>query len=105
MKTFKTVTTQKVTTLVCDGCGLEANADGDYEFHEFISINHDCGYGSIHGNGNQIDIDLCQQCFADMCGDVLTVIDHLDNQSTDSLEDTLEYNNISSSHHTIKAED
>jgi hypothetical protein len=94
MKTFKTVTMQKVTTLVCDGCGLEVNADGGYEFQEFISINHDCGYGSIHGDGNQIDIDLCQQCFADMCGDVLTVIAPLDNQSTDSLEDTLEYNNI-----------
>lgn len=29
-----------------------------------------------------------------MCGDVLTVIDPVDNQSTDSLEESLEYNNI-----------
>lgn len=85
---------QKVTTLVCDGCGLEANADGDYEFQEFISINHDCGYGSIHGDGNQIDIDLCQKCFADMCGNVLRVTDPLDKQQTDFIEDTLEDSNI-----------
>jgi hypothetical protein len=44
MKTFETVTTQKVNSMVCDGCG----------------------YGSIHGDGNKIETDLCQQCFADM---------------------------------------
>lgn len=94
MKTFKTVTTQEISTVICDGCGLEANCDGDYEFHEFISISHHCGYGSIHGDGKQIKADLCQQCFSDMCGDVLKVIDPLDNESTNSTEDILEYNNI-----------
>ena len=97
MKTFKTVTMQKVTTLVCDGCGLDTNADGDYDFQEFISINHDCGYGSIHGDGNQIDIDLCQQCFADMCGDTLRVMDKSnsiaeDNESSETNQ--LKYSNI-----------
>jgi len=47
MKTFKTVTTQKITALVCESCGLEEKPD-DYEFHEFISVNQRCGYGSIH---------------------------------------------------------
>ena len=76
MKTFETVTTQKLTSLVCDGCGIEASTDGDYEFQEFITINHRCGYGSIHGDGTQITTDLCQQCFADMCGDSLKLIDN-----------------------------
>ena len=31
MKTFKTVTTQALTTLVCDGCGLQASANSDYD--------------------------------------------------------------------------
>lgn len=75
MKTFKTVTTQELMTVACDSCGLQASADGDYEFHEFLSIAHHCGYGSIHGDGRQINIDLCQQCFADMCGDALRVTD------------------------------
>lgn len=73
MKTFKTITTQELTTLICDGCGLQASADDDFEFHEFISIAHHCGYSSIHGDGKQISVDLCQQCFADICGDILRV--------------------------------
>lgn len=84
MKIFKTVITQKVTTLVCDGCGLEATADGDYEFQEFISISHHCGYGSIHDDGKKIETDLCQQCFADMCGDTLRVTEETDSFTDDS---------------------
>ena len=94
MRDFKTVKRQEVIKLTCDGCGLQASADGDYEFQEFISVERTCGYGSIHGDGKQIDIDLCQQCFADMCGDTLTIIDPLDNQDSNSYEDTLEYQNI-----------
>jgi len=97
MKIYKTVTTQKVTSLVCDGCGLEASTDGDYELQEFISVNHCCGYGSIHGDSKQIDIDLCQQCFADMCRDALRVTDKSNslaenNESTKTNQ--LEYSNI-----------
>ena len=94
MRDFKTVKRQEVIKLTCDGCGLQASADGDYEFQEFISVKRTCGYGSIHGDGKQIDIDLCQQCFADMCGDTLTIIGPLDNQDSNSYEDTLEYQNI-----------
>ena len=42
------------------------------------------GYGSIHGDGMQVSIDLCQHCFAGMCGDILTVTDPLDNLTTKS---------------------
>jgi hypothetical protein len=97
MKIFETVTTQKISTVVCDGCGLEANADSGYEFQEFTSVSHQCGYGSIHGDGKQIDIDLCQQCFADMCGDTLRVTDEsnkLTKEEESSETNPLEYNNI-----------
>ena len=96
MKTFKKVTTQKIATIVCDSCGLQASAESDYEFHEFVSIKHHCGYSSIHGDGKHIYIDLCQQCFADMCGDSLWVGDK--NRSEDFDEgcetERLEYSNI-----------
>lgn len=99
MKTFETVTTQKLTSMVCDGCGLEASKDADYEFQEFITINHRCGYGLIHADGTQIATDLCQQCFADMCGDSLRRVD--DNAISNATEDNemnvsskLEYGNI-----------
>jgi hypothetical protein len=97
MKTFKTVTTQELTAMVCDGCGLQASVGSDYDFHEFISIAHHCGYSSIHGDGKQIGIDLCQQCFADMCGDTLRVTDESNtpaenNESSET--NPLEYSNI-----------
>lgn len=94
MKNFKTVTRQVVINLICDGCGLQASADGDYEFQEFISIDHHCGYSSIHGDGKQIDIDLCQQCFADMCGDTLRVRDERNSIAKDNERNQLEYSNI-----------
>ena len=97
MKTFKTVTTQALTTLVCDGCGLQASADADYEFHEFISVNQRCGYGSIHGDGKKIDIDLCQKCFSDMCGNTLRVTDDsnsITEENKISETNLLEYKNI-----------
>jgi hypothetical protein len=97
MKTFKTVTTKELTAMVCDGCGLQASAGSDYDFHEFISIAHHCGYSSIHGDGKQISIDLCQQCFADMCGDTLRVMDESNTpaENNESSETTrLEYSNI-----------
>jgi hypothetical protein len=94
MRTFKTVTTQELTAVVCDGCSLQASTDGDYEFHEFISIAHHCGYDSIHGDSKQIEIDLCQQCFADMCGDTLRVTDESNAPTEYSDNEQLEYSNI-----------
>ena len=94
MKKHITVSHQEVCELICDGCGLEASVDEGYEFGEFITIEHRCGYGAIHGDGKQITMDICQHCFAGMCGDALTITDPVDNQSTDAPEESLEYNNI-----------
>lgn len=94
MKKYKTVIKQEITELVCDGCGLEAYAHEGYEFSEFISIVHKCGYGAIHGDGKKLLIDLCQHCFADMCGDTLTTVDPIENQASEPCKNTLEYQNI-----------
>ncbi|MGB2741216.1 MAG: hypothetical protein WBC60_11770 [Cognaticolwellia sp.] len=97
MRELKAVQRQEIIKLICDGCGIQASVDGDYEFHEFISIRRHCGYGSIHGDGRQIDIDLCQQCFADMCGDTLRVTGESNaptEYSESSHKEQLEYSNI-----------
>jgi antitoxin CcdA len=94
MKNFKTVMQQEVIELICDSCGLKAGVDERYEFSEFIRIEHRCGYGAIHGDGKQLSIDLCQHCFANMCGDTLTIIDPVDNQTTESAEGTFEQGNL-----------
>lgn len=83
MKHFEDKVVKVISELICDGCGEQATPD-DCTFHEFISINHRCGYGSIHGDGNQFNIDLCQQCFADMCGDSLTVSEPRDDEQGES---------------------
>jgi len=95
MKKYKTIVQHEVTQLTCDACGLEAYDDAGYEFREFITIEHQCGYGSIHGDDKQLSIGLCQQCFANMCGDTLKIIDSLGSQPLEpSSKDTLEYDNI-----------
>lgn len=91
MKKFIGKMIKEVLTLLCDGCGEQASQD-DYTFHEFISINHHCGYSSIHGDGNQLSIDLCQQCFATMCGGSLKITEPT-NEEGDNKE-LLEYHNI-----------
>jgi hypothetical protein len=94
MKKFKFIKQREVIKLLCDCCGLEASVDEGYEFSEFITIEHRCGYGAIHGDGMKISIDLCQHCFAGMCGDIVTIIDPFDEQVTEGEEEFLEYDNI-----------
>jgi len=97
MKSFKAVKRQEVIKLTCDGCSLEAIVNEGYEFSEFITIGHKCGYGAIHGDGKQLSVDLCQHCFADMCGDSLRVTDESNahtEYSESSDKEQLEYSNI-----------
>ena len=49
MKKYKAVKRQIVSAFICDGCGLESSIDEGFEFSEFITIEHRCGYGAIHG--------------------------------------------------------
>ena len=97
MKHFEDKVVKVISKLTCDSCGEEAIPE-DYTFQEFISVNHRCGYDSIHGDGNQLSIDLCQQCFADMCGDSLTVIEpndeKHDSDSRIDVKDILSANKI-----------
>jgi hypothetical protein len=93
MQNFEDKVVKVISHLTCDGCGLQATPS-DFEFHEFISINHRCGYSSIHGDGNQLNIDLCQQCFSDMCSDSLAITaPDIDKEKHDG-EEALKYHNI-----------
>ena len=50
--------------------------DIDCEFHEFTSIEYEAGYGSIFGDRNKVEIDLCQRCMKELLGPWLRVTDH-----------------------------
>jgi hypothetical protein len=62
--------------LVCDRCGREAELDDtDCEFHEFTSLAYKAGYGSVLGDGNNIELDLCQHCVKETLGTWLRITD------------------------------
>jgi len=56
----------------CDRCGRLAEL-GEVEFHEAISIESKAGYGSIFGDGNDVQVDLCQHCLKTTLGPWLRV--------------------------------
>jgi hypothetical protein len=58
--------------LTCDRCGVRHAHPGS-EFFEFTSIAYRAGYGSIFGDGNQVEVDLCQSCLKDTLGPWLRV--------------------------------
>jgi antitoxin CcdA len=58
--------------LRCDRCGLLSEAV-DVEFSEFASIDMKAGYGSIFGDGNDVQVDLCQHCVKAVLGGWLRV--------------------------------
>lgn len=65
-----------VQNLICDRCGGEAELDDqDCEFHEFTSIQYRAGYGSIFGDGNRVEVDLCQHCVKDTLGTWIRITD------------------------------
>jgi len=49
-------------SITCDVCGVTYTDDDDFELQEFVHIVHECGYGSIFGDGNTITLDICQYC-------------------------------------------
>lgn len=57
----------KIKSIECDFC--KKVYSNEFEIDEFISFYHYCGYGSIFGDGNEIEIDICQQCFLKMLKD------------------------------------
>lgn len=65
-----------VKQIRCDRCGRLAEVgDAELEFQEFVSIDLNAGYASIFGDGNHVQVDLCQHCLKDVLGRWLRVVD------------------------------
>jgi antitoxin CcdA len=57
----------KIESMTCDKCGTEYNYEDDmFECQEFHHINFVGGYGSVFGDGDQIECDICQDCLKKM---------------------------------------
>jgi hypothetical protein len=61
-----------VKQLICDKCGLKASVD-EHEFHNFVSLDFDCTWGSSLGDGHHVDLDLCHACVKETLGPWLRV--------------------------------
>ena len=67
---FKTVSV--VHQIRCDRYGEEAEFS-EFGLDQMTSIGFDTGYGSIFGDGNRVDMDLCETCVRDTLGSWLQV--------------------------------
>lgn len=61
-----------VCAITCDRCRVEVQR-GKTGFDAIVSIHIDAGYGSIFGDGNRVEIDLCEKCLKGNLGTWLRV--------------------------------
>jgi hypothetical protein len=61
-----------VDQIKCDRCGKVTQRD-ELTFHAMTSIGFTAGYASIFGDGNRVEIDLCEPCLKDVLGEWLRV--------------------------------
>jgi hypothetical protein len=58
---------------ICDRCGRVIRTSDYVEDQERISIDFTAGYGSVFGDGNRVQADLCQHCVRKVLGRWLRV--------------------------------
>ena len=69
MKKFSKKTIKVVSSIQCDCCKQEF--DTPVELAEFLTLDTVAGYNSIFGDGNKIQLDLCQYCLEEKLGDLI----------------------------------
>lgn len=73
MRQTRTKTVQEEIT-VCDRCHREMLPDStDCEHQERIAIRFRAGYGSVFGDGNLVEGDICQHCLKEVLGKYLRI--------------------------------
>ena len=70
MLTFTTRTIEEQVPLecVCDRCGKKIAPDDVIEWEGKYLIRFTGGYGSVFGDEEQIECDLCQACLHELIG-------------------------------------
>jgi len=66
----KKIKQTEVVGYKCDCCGKVFMHEMDlYECQEFFHIRHTGGFGSVFGDGDTVELDICQSCFKHKLGD------------------------------------
>ena len=70
MLTFATRTREEQVPVecVCDRCGKKITPDDVFEWEEKYLVRFTGGYGSVFGDGEQIECDLCQAFLSELIG-------------------------------------
>ena len=67
MITLREIAAMEPVSITCDRCGRNTeNEPGNFEFAEYLTIKHTCGYGSIIGDDTILQVDLCQHCVKEL---------------------------------------
>jgi hypothetical protein len=75
MKNFKEITTEleQLHSITCDCCKEEYLGKDTFELEEFLSLSQVCGYESVFGDGNTLELDLCQHCVKKLLEDYIRI--------------------------------
>jgi NMD protein affecting ribosome stability and mRNA decay len=80
MKNYREIKMETVekhlVSIVCDVCEREVKEV--FEAQEFINVRFTGGYGSIFGDGDTFECDLCQHCIEKTLGKYLRKVGSLD---------------------------
>lgn len=60
-----------IVSVTCDCCGKEYPDKMDRQ--EFVNLDFIGGYGSVFGDMNRVQLDLCQTCFKEKLGEYIRV--------------------------------
>lgn len=64
---YREASVEEPASIICDRCDRRAeNVPNCFEFGEYVSIDHACGYGSIIGDETRLQLDLCQYCVKEL---------------------------------------
>lgn len=70
IRTWKEVReVERIEAIECDRCMRQVRADREDwmdAYYEFITVRHQCGYGSRLGDGVQVVVDLRQDCWIEI---------------------------------------
>lgn len=68
------VVREVAVSVVCDVCGKSFSMEDDvFEVQEFVHIRLHGGYGSVFGDGDLVELDMCQHCLKKHLGEYVRI--------------------------------
>jgi len=59
----------EMISFTCDCCAKKY--DGVLDMQEMLYFHNNCGYGSVFGDGNSIELVMCESCVKEELGDYI----------------------------------